>query len=154
MTKEMALRATQALTNIEDFELFIEEIEKVLEDFALGNFETKLKVFLEEELHRRNEILKNLQEMFFMTNSVYYYAEEAVVFPTKSDARNFFFETDLVEQYDTDYEFREYLRENHSIDEVFKMTDDEKQNIVDDYEEALFEDWLDEEVVKCELYER
>lgn len=60
MTKEMALRATQALTNIEDFELFIEEIEKVLEDFALGNFETKLKVFLEEELRRRNEILANL----------------------------------------------------------------------------------------------
>lgn len=60
MTKEMALRATQALTNIEDFELFIEEIEKVLEDFALGNFETKLKVFLEEELRRRNEILKKL----------------------------------------------------------------------------------------------
>lgn len=89
-----------------------------------------------------------------MTNSVYYYAEEAVVFPTKSDARNFFFETDLVEQYDTDYEFREFLKENYSIDDVFKMTDDEKQNVVDDYEEALFEDWLDEEVVKCELYER
>ena len=60
MTKEMALKATQALTNIEDFELFIEEIEKVLEDFALGNFETKLKVFLEEELRRRNEILEKL----------------------------------------------------------------------------------------------
>lgn len=60
MTKEMALRATQTLTNIEDFELFIEEIEKVLEDFALGNFETKLKLFLEEELRRRNEVLKNL----------------------------------------------------------------------------------------------
>ena len=60
MTKEMALRATQALTLIEDFELFIEEIERILEDFALGNFETKLKVFLEEELRRRNEILANL----------------------------------------------------------------------------------------------
>lgn len=60
MTKEMALRATQALTNIEDFELFIEEIEKILEDFALGNFETKLKLFLEEELHHRNKILEKL----------------------------------------------------------------------------------------------
>lgn len=89
-----------------------------------------------------------------MTNSVYYYADEAVVFPTNSDAKNFFFESDLVEQYDTDYEFREFLKENYSIDEVFKMTDDEKQNVVDEYEEALFEDWLDEEVVKCELYER
>lgn len=60
MTKELALKITKALTNIEDFELFIEEIEKVCKDFELTDFEPKLLQFLNEELKRRKEILEKL----------------------------------------------------------------------------------------------
>lgn len=41
MTKELALKATKALTDIEDFALFIEEIEKVCADFELVDFEDR-----------------------------------------------------------------------------------------------------------------
>lgn len=60
MTKELALKVTKALTDIEDFELFIEEIEKVCADFELTDFESKLLQFLNEELKRRKEILEKL----------------------------------------------------------------------------------------------
>ena len=60
MTKELALKATKALTDIEDFELFIEEIEKVCNEFELVDFEPKLIRFLDEELRRRKEILEKL----------------------------------------------------------------------------------------------
>ena len=60
MTKELALKATKALTDIEDFALFIEEIEKVCADFELIDFEPKLIHFLDEELKRRKEILEKL----------------------------------------------------------------------------------------------
>jgi hypothetical protein len=32
------------------------------------------------------------------------------------------------------------------------MKDDEKADVISDYEEDLFEFWVDEELVKCELY--
>ncbi len=60
MTRELALKITNALTGIEDFELFIEEIEKVCKDFELTDFEPKLIQFLNEELKRRKEILEKL----------------------------------------------------------------------------------------------
>lgn len=60
MTKELALKATKALIDIEDFELFIEEIEKVCNEFELVDFEPKLIRFLDEELTRRKDILEKL----------------------------------------------------------------------------------------------
>ena len=60
MTKDLALKVSKALVDIEDFELFIEEIEKVCIDFELVDFEPKLIHFLDEELKRRKEILEKL----------------------------------------------------------------------------------------------
>lgn len=60
MTKELARKVNKALIDVEDFELFIEEIEKVCVDFELIDFEPKLIQFLNEELDRRKEILNNL----------------------------------------------------------------------------------------------
>ena len=60
MTRELAVKVANALADIEDFELFIEEIEKVCADFELVDFEPKLNNFLNEELKRRKEILEKL----------------------------------------------------------------------------------------------
>ena len=60
MTRELAVKVANALADIEDFELFIEEIEKICADFELVDFEPKLNNFLNEELKRRKEILEKL----------------------------------------------------------------------------------------------
>lgn len=60
MTRELAVKVANALADIEDFELFIEEIEKVCADFELVDFEPKLNNFLNEELKRRTDILEKL----------------------------------------------------------------------------------------------
>lgn len=60
MTKELAVKVANALADIEDFELFVEEIEKICADFELVDFEPKLINFLNEELKRRKEILEKL----------------------------------------------------------------------------------------------
>jgi hypothetical protein len=87
-----------------------------------------------------------------MSNYVYYYAEEAIVFSDLSDARDYFFEQGLYDGYDDDYAFRRFLDENYTLLELFRMKDDEKADVVADYEEGLFDEWVDEELVKCELY--
>lgn len=60
MEKGFALKVTKALTDLEEFELFIEEIEKVCADFELVDFKPKLFHFLNEELKIRKETLKKL----------------------------------------------------------------------------------------------
>ena len=87
-----------------------------------------------------------------MSNYVYYYGEEAIVFADLSEARNYFFDEDILRRYDDDYAFRNFLNESYTLVELFEMKDDEKANVVSDYEDDLFEYWVDEELVKCELY--
>lgn len=87
-----------------------------------------------------------------MSNYVYYYGEEAIVFANLSEARDYFFDNDFLRRYDDDFALKSFLDENYSLIELFKMTDDEKADVVSDYEEDLFEFWVDEEIVKCELY--
>lgn len=60
MTRELAIKVANTLADIEDFELFIEEIEKICADFELVDFEPKLNNFLNEELKRRTDILEKL----------------------------------------------------------------------------------------------
>ena len=60
MTRELAIKVANTLADIEDFELFIEEIEKICADFELVDFEPKLNNFLNEELKRRKDILEKL----------------------------------------------------------------------------------------------
>jgi hypothetical protein len=87
-----------------------------------------------------------------MSKYVYYYGEEAIVFADLSDARDYFFEEDIVRGYDDDYAFRRFLDESYTLVELFKMKDDEKEDVICDYEEGLFDEWVEEELVKCELY--
>ena len=87
-----------------------------------------------------------------MSNYVYYYGEEVMVFADLSDARDYFFDTDIIRHYDDDYAFRSFLDESYSLIELFKMTDDQKADVISDYEENLFEFWVDDELVKCELF--
>lgn len=87
-----------------------------------------------------------------MSNYVYYYGEEAIVFADLSEARNYFFDEDILRRYDDDYAFRNFLNESYTLVELFEMKDDEKADVVSDYEDDLFEYWVDEELVKCELY--
>lgn len=89
-----------------------------------------------------------------MSNYVYYYGEEAIVFADLSEAKDYFLDNVFLKRYDDDYAFRSFLNENYTLVELFQMKDDEKAKVISDYEEDLFEFWVDEEVVKCELYER
>lgn len=87
-----------------------------------------------------------------MSKYVYYYGEEAMVFTDLSDARDYFIDTDIIRRYDDDFAFRSFLDENYTLSDLFKMKDDEKADVISDYEEDLFDFWVDEELVKCELY--
>ena len=89
-----------------------------------------------------------------MSNYVYYYGEEAIVFADLSEAKDYFFDKDIIKRYDDDYAFRSFLDENYTLVELFKLTDDEKADVISDYEEDLFDFWVDEEIVKCELYKK
>ena len=60
MTRPKAIEVCRALTHIEDMENFIDEVQKIFAVIELGDFEKELENFLEEELSRRNEVLKNL----------------------------------------------------------------------------------------------
>ncbi len=63
MTREQAVAVTKALNDIEDFELFIEQIE-IAYDNSDGNlsefFQGVLMPVLEKELNRRKEILTTM----------------------------------------------------------------------------------------------
>lgn len=87
-----------------------------------------------------------------MSNYVYYYGEEAIVFSNVDEAREYFFDEGLLRGYDDDYAFRRFLDENYTLVELFKMKDEEKADVVAEYEEGLFDEWVYEELVKCELY--
>ena len=87
-----------------------------------------------------------------MSKYFYYYGEEAIVFSDLSDARDYFIDTDIISRYDDDFAFRSFLDENYALADLFKMKDDEKADVISDYEEDLFDFWVDEELVKCELF--
>lgn len=60
MTRELAVKATLALQNVDDFRMFIDKIDMVINDYEVNDFRDKLMSFLDEELERREEILRNL----------------------------------------------------------------------------------------------
>lgn len=60
MTREYALKVNQALIDVDDFALFMEEVATVIAEFALGDFENKLNTLLTEEYIRRKNILEKL----------------------------------------------------------------------------------------------
>lgn len=62
MTRQEAVIVSNALNDIDEFNAFTEEIEKLLaNDFALGStFEEKLTDFLMTEYMRRKKVLEDL----------------------------------------------------------------------------------------------
>lgn len=60
MTREYALKVNQALIDVDDFALFMEEFANLIAEFSLGDFENKLNSLLTEEYIRRKNVLEKL----------------------------------------------------------------------------------------------
>ncbi len=60
MTREQAAKASLALQRVDDFRMFIDEIDVLIEECEVSDFRNKLMSFLDEELERREEILRKL----------------------------------------------------------------------------------------------
>lgn len=60
MTREQAIKASLALQKVDDFRMFIDKIDVLINDYEVNDFRYKLMSLLDEELERREEILKNL----------------------------------------------------------------------------------------------
>ena len=89
-----------------------------------------------------------------MGNTSYYLGSESLVFLTEEDARNYF---DGEEVYHCESEYlslNEFLDEKgYSCEQVFFLSEREKEDILTDYHEALFEHWINEELITCDIYE-
>lgn len=60
MTREQATKASLALKKVDDFRMFIDEIDILIDECDVHDFRNKLMSFLDEELERREEVLRNL----------------------------------------------------------------------------------------------
>ena len=64
MTREKAVKVSRALDNVEGFEIFIDEVltaaDNARDTCDVERFIPKLRMFLEEELKVRNEVLASL----------------------------------------------------------------------------------------------
>lgn len=64
MDRTKALEVSRALTEIEAFECYIDEIEKITKEFRadchMEDFNSKLENLLAEELARRNKVLADM----------------------------------------------------------------------------------------------
>jgi hypothetical protein len=60
MTREQATKASLALKKVDDFRMFIDEIDILIDECDVHDFRSKLMSFLDEELERREEVLRNL----------------------------------------------------------------------------------------------
>ena len=64
MTREAAVKASRALENVEGFEIFIDEVltaaDNARDTCDVERFIPKLRMFLEEELKVRSEVLASL----------------------------------------------------------------------------------------------
>ena len=60
MTRELAIKASLALQSVDDFRMFIDEVDALIDECEVTDFRGKLMSFLDEELERREEILKSL----------------------------------------------------------------------------------------------
>ena len=83
----------------------------------------------------------------------YYCPNERLVFVTEEDVRNFFFNEKIYEAMEDESDFDMFLTERYSRADIFRMTDEERAEVIADYNEILFEQWRDEELVSCDIYE-
>ena len=87
-----------------------------------------------------------------MNDRSYYFAEERLVFLTIEDARKFFFDEELFNIVD-DCDFNAFLGNRFNYYELFTMTDEDKAEVLSDYHEYLFECWVNDELIVCDMYE-
>ena len=83
----------------------------------------------------------------------FYYEEQNLVFLTKGDARNYFFDEQLFTGIDDEYVFYCFLSERYSIPDIFRMEDSEKPDVLADYHDYLFDMWVNENLIACDMYE-
>ena len=79
--------------------------------------------------------------------------ESSVIFLSKEDAREFFKEKKLDEDMSYEYSFNEYLKDHYRYEEVFAMSNEEKEEVIEEYGEYLADMWIDEDLIEVELYE-
>lgn len=83
----------------------------------------------------------------------YYFGREEIVFKNEDAARRYFNKEDIFDDYEDVYKWRDYLANRFYYDEVFDLTEDEKKQINEEYEEFVFERWVEDELVRCEIYD-
>ena len=92
-----------------------------------------------------------------MENTSYYLESERLVFLTKEDAKDYFFKKEVY-GYDSEYiSLNEFLNDKgYNCEQVFFLDEREKEDILADYlanyHEALFENWVSEELITCDIY--
>ncbi len=85
-------------------------------------------------------------------NRSYYFADERIVFLTIEDARRFFFNEEIynvIDNHDLNY----YLSSKFNYYDLFVMTEEEKAEVMSDYHDYLFDCWIDDELIACDMYE-
>lgn len=87
-----------------------------------------------------------------MDDRSYYFSEERLVFLTIEDARKFFFNEELYNIVD-DCDLNAYLSNRFNYYELFTMTNEDKADVLSDYHEYLFDCWVDDELIACDMYE-
>lgn len=82
----------------------------------------------------------------------FYYSTANTVFLTTLDAQRYFLELiyDRMNGYD---ELNAFLEaEGYSRAEIFTMDEREKEDIISDYNDYLFSEWLNEECCEVDIY--
>ena len=89
-----------------------------------------------------------------MGNTSYYLGSENLVFLTEEDARNYFNEEEVYHCETKHLSLDEFLDEKgYYCEQVFFLSEREKEDILANYHEALFENWVSEELITCDIYE-
>ena len=89
-----------------------------------------------------------------MENTAYYLESQRIVFLTKEDARDYFFMEEIY-HYEANYLcLNEFLNsKGYNCEDVFVLNEAEKEDILTEYHEALFESWANHELIECYMYE-
>ena len=84
----------------------------------------------------------------------YYYSQNAVVFLTKEDAKIYFFNENVFDDFDCHEYLNEFLaNECYSRADLLTMTEREKEEVLEDYRLWCFEEWVKEELTRVDVYE-
>lgn len=89
-----------------------------------------------------------------MENTSYYLESERLVFLTEEDARDYFIKEEVCHCESEYLTLNEFLNDKgYNCGQVFFLDEREKEDILADYNEALFENWVSEELITCDMYE-